>query len=71
MKFNLYRCSSGYVLTPDKLSEPPETERDLGPLDYIGQLTGDALGQDVYRRVVAEIAQRAYAEISKSELGIV
>lgn len=58
MKFNLYRCSSGYVLTPDNRSEP-ESGHELGPLDYIGQLTGDALGQELYRRVAAEIAQRA------------
>ena len=69
MKFNLYRCSSGYVLTSDNLSEP-KSEHGLGPLEYIGQLTGDALAQDVFRRVVTEITQRAYAVISKSELGL-
>ena len=69
MKFNLYRCRSGYVLTPDN-SSGPESELDLGPLDYIGQLAGDSLAQAVYQRVVAEIAQRAYALISKADLGL-
>lgn len=69
MKFNLYRCSAGYVLTPENLSEP-ESGHELGALDYIGQLTDDALGQEVYRRVIAEIVQRAFAVISKAELGL-
>lgn len=69
MKFDIYRCSSGYVLTPEGLSNP-EGAHDQGPLDYIGQFKGDSLTQDVYRRVVDEIARRAYAVISKSELGL-
>ncbi|BCT93884.1 hypothetical protein LYSHEL_29110 [Lysobacter helvus] len=69
MTFNLFRCSAGYVLTPNNSPEP-ESKRDLGPLEYIGQLTGDALGQEVYRRVVVEIARSTFAVISKSELGL-
>ena len=70
MKFNLYRCSVGYVITPENFAEP-EGQHEWGPLDYIGQLSSDALEQEVFRRVVAEIARRACAVISKSELGLI
>ena len=68
MKFNLYRCKSGYVLTAD--NSEPGNELDVGPLDFIGQLMGDSLDQVVYRRVIDEIAERAYAFISKADLGL-
>ena len=69
MKFDIYRCSAGYVLTPEGLSSS-EVAQDHGPLDYIGQFKGDSLTQDVHRRVVDQIARRTYAVISKSELGL-
>ena len=69
MRFDIYRSSSGYVLTPEGLSNPKGAQ-DQGPLDYIGQFTGDSLTQEVYQRVIDEIARRNYAVISKSELGL-
>lgn len=69
MTLNLFRCRVGYVLTAECVTKPM-ADPGLGPFDFIGQLPDGGLRDEVRKRVLSEIDQRAYAVISKDELGL-